>query len=458
MIAWMITTRYLRRRPFNDLGSYCSLAAVALLIVVVIMPKLAEARGFPVRGYGVFLMLAIICSTGLVLWRGKRKWNIPPDTLVSIATVGVLCGILGARTFFVFEYWSTIVADSCWGTICNIFNMANGGLVVYGSIIGGIFGVLAYLTIRKLPVLATLDLFAPGLMLGIAIGRLGCLMNGCCFGAVCDGPPGITFPVGSPAHVHQLETGEASLAGIVLKPAQSNIATRTVFSLKHASQSLWTAEPGPVVIASVDADSPAARAGMKPGMIIKQIGYAGNCKVVDANIQKRLQLVEVYGNGDFFHFLYTAMMNSPRQSILFVCHVPDKNISADAKQAEAESKTERFVFVPNYATIKAVWPSQIISSLAAFLLCFVLLALDRIYKRDGLLFVTMLFLYAANRFFLELVRTDEASFLGTGLSVSQCVSIVTTLVALVVFAYILRSPAKQAYADYQGKFSTEKGE
>lgn len=442
-----VVSRYVKRRTCRDLGSYCSLTAVALLIVVVIMPRLAESQGFPVRGYGVFLMVAIVSSVALVIWRGKSKWNLSPDTIISVAGVAVISGILGARLFFVVEYWDSVVADSCWGTFCNVFNMTTGGLVVYGSIIGGILGILVFLLIRKLPVLGTLDLFAPGLMLGIAIGRLGCLMNGCCFGAVCDCTAGITFPVGSPAHVHQLETGEAALAGFVLKAAESEHDGSTIFSLKRAPRSLWTDKPGPAIIASVTDGSPAAQAGMKAGMIVRQVGYAGNLDGVDDTTQRQLQLIDIRGNGDLFHFLYSAMMNAPKQKILFVCSASN----------EGREQVERFVFVPDYATARPVWPSQIISSLAAFLLCLVLLAIDRVCKRDGFLFASMLLLYAVCRFLLELVRTDEASFCGTGLSVSQCISVAVAVVALVVFGYILSRPPIQAYADCPCESSAGKG-
>lgn len=440
-LAVATTIHVIRRKPIKSLANHFPVVAVILLIVVVIMPRIAEEHGFPVRGYGVFLMLAIVCSTALVLWRGKRKWNLPGDLLLSVAIVAIIFGIVGARIFYVVEYWDSVAGDRFITTLFNIFNMTTGGLVVYGSIIGGTLAMLFYLISKKMPILGTLDLFAPGLMLGIAIGRLGCFMNGCCFGAVCDSPIGVTFPVGSPAHIHQLETGQATLAGFVLKAAPSDSCSddKTLFAIKDANRSLWTDEPGPVVIESVNPDSPAGRAGLKPGMIVRQVGYAEESDESRPGQERQSSWVEIGGNGDLFHFLYSAMTNAPEKKIFLVCQ---RTPTGD------ETMIERFVFRPDYATVQPVWPTQIFSSLGALVLCGLLLAISPFCKRDGILFASMLVLYPINRFCMELVRTDEASFLGTGLSVAQCVSLGVILIAIILFVYLLIRPSTLRYADY----------
>jgi len=125
----------------------------------------------------------------------------------------------GARLFYVIQKRDEFFTEaSLQETILDMVNMTKGGLVVYGSLIGGTLAALIYLKIHKLPVLKIADLMAPGMVLGLTIGRLGCLMNGCCYGGVCDAPlPNVTFPPGSAPYMQQLSQGD--LIGIKATPS-----------------------------------------------------------------------------------------------------------------------------------------------------------------------------------------------------------------------------------------------
>ncbi len=91
--------------------------------------------------------------------------------------------------------------------------MAKGGLVVYGAFFGAVAGVLLFVRKHRLPLLAVCDLVAPSMMLGLAIGRIGCLLNGCCFGAVCDHPWAMRFPAGSPLTWRRSNAGRCTECG-----------------------------------------------------------------------------------------------------------------------------------------------------------------------------------------------------------------------------------------------------
>ncbi len=121
----------------------------------------------------------------------------------------VLGGLVGARLLFVLQYWQEIRADSAWQTLVNIVSTVQGGLIVYGSLAGGILAMLLFAWRHRLPVLPLADLITPSLALGLAIGRLGCLLNGCCFGDVCprDYAWAVTFPAASPPYLRQLSLG-----------------------------------------------------------------------------------------------------------------------------------------------------------------------------------------------------------------------------------------------------------
>jgi phosphatidylglycerol:prolipoprotein diacylglycerol transferase len=78
-----------------------------------------------------------------------------------------------------------------------LLNITSGGLIYYGGVVLAVVAMLAYLRWRKLPIRRFLDIIAPSLMIGLAFGRAGCTLNGCCFGARCraDWPLAMRFPM-----------------------------------------------------------------------------------------------------------------------------------------------------------------------------------------------------------------------------------------------------------------------
>ncbi|MDO5581432.1 MAG: prolipoprotein diacylglyceryl transferase [Planctomycetia bacterium] len=425
----------LRKRSREDFQNWLVMGIVSLGLVLFAAPRICEPEGFPIRGYGVFLMIAITLSSLLLLRQGRKYWNIPPDFLIPIIIVAIIFGIIGARVFHVIEYWDQITAHSFMNTVINIINVAKGGLVVYGSIIGGFSAILLYMGLKKIPLLATFDLFAPALMLGIAIGRIGCLMNGCCFGAVHEGCLSIQFPVGSPAHVHQLERGEVSLGGLFFESPeqQKEKIQKGLAGIKSERHSIWTEEKRPVRIAGVVKGSPADLAGLKAGLRISEIGLLPSNHKAGTDELRKYNLERVSSNADVFNFLYLAMVRYPKDQIVLHCWNED-------------SSNHYVCFTPDYQTGKRVYPTQIFSSVAAFMICLLLLGIARISKRDGVVCGTMFLFYSVARFILELFRTDEDSFKGTGLSVSQCISVLIFVLSLLFLFTLIRLPAKRAYA------------
>ncbi len=94
-----------------------------------------------------------------------------------------------------------------------------------------------------MPLLATADLIAPSMLLGLALGRVGCLLNGCCYGGPCDLPWKVTFPWNSPVHQHEVKHGTTDVFGLKFRDGPDH----------------WT------VIESVAPDSPAAQKGLTRG-------------------------------------------------------------------------------------------------------------------------------------------------------------------------------------------------
>ncbi len=100
----------------------------------------------------------------------------------------VACGLVGARAYFVIKEWSNFQRPTLAETLLAIVNIPEGGLVVYGSLLGGVLAFVVYTLRHRLSMLSVADIVAPSMMIGLALGRIGCFLNGCCFGGECDWP------------------------------------------------------------------------------------------------------------------------------------------------------------------------------------------------------------------------------------------------------------------------------
>ena len=155
---------------------------------------LFEVPGTPIRifGFGVMLCLAFFAAIGLA-GRRARKVGIAPEIVYDLALWFLIGGIVGARALYVWEYWGDRVRG-----FADIFKIWEGGIVFYGGMIGATVGSLAFWAVRRFPLRPMMDVVAPPVALGLALGRLGCFLNGCCYGDECDLPWAVAFPPGSP--------------------------------------------------------------------------------------------------------------------------------------------------------------------------------------------------------------------------------------------------------------------
>jgi phosphatidylglycerol---prolipoprotein diacylglyceryl transferase len=144
----------------------------------------------PVRWYGVMMALAFLAG----LWTATRRarfTNVHGEVIADV-TMWLMAGsIVGARFVYVTTYWKQEFADQPFR---EVFMIQHGGLVYYGGLIGGTVAAGVYLAWKKLPVWKIADILAPSIALGSVFGRIGCLLNGCCYGRACDLPWAIHFP------------------------------------------------------------------------------------------------------------------------------------------------------------------------------------------------------------------------------------------------------------------------
>ena len=135
-----------------------------------------------VLGYGLMLVCGFLLAVGLTRWRARRAGE-DPDNISRVGIVALVAGVLGARLAYVIENWSHFArSDNVLG---DVFNITSGGLIYFGGLILATAAVIVTVIVRRRPVRRYVDIVAVGVMVGLAFGRAGCLLNGCCWGARC---------------------------------------------------------------------------------------------------------------------------------------------------------------------------------------------------------------------------------------------------------------------------------
>ena len=152
----------------------------------------------PVYGYGMMLFLAFVGTQWLACRLAKRS-GIDPALIPDLTLWLFVSGIAGGRLLYVIEQRAYYQQMESWWRIVAIWD---GGLVFYGSIIGGLVGYLIYhhkvMAKHGVSHYKMFDVIAPCIALGLFFGRIGCLLTGCCFGNVaCADCPSISFPLNS---------------------------------------------------------------------------------------------------------------------------------------------------------------------------------------------------------------------------------------------------------------------
>ena len=129
-----------------------------------------------VRWYGIFITLGIVLAFLYACWRGKRNEGIIPDDVMDVGILTVIMGVIGARLYYV------LTKLESFPTFWSAFQIWNGGLGIYGGIIGGCLGIVIACKVKKISWLKLFDMAGPGVMIAQAIGRWGNFFNGEAYG------------------------------------------------------------------------------------------------------------------------------------------------------------------------------------------------------------------------------------------------------------------------------------
>lgn len=393
--------------------------------------------GLPVNGFGVMLFITFIaCVWFLAKWARRIGANLPKERVQDLVIVCFIAGLVGARITYMIQYGVP------WQQFVRIWE---GGIVLYGGIIAGILAFLLFhrLFLKRAGVSLwkLADASAPPLALGIALGRIGCFLNGCCYGHVApEECPSAAFPILTCAARDEVvdRAGYQSVAGFT---------TRT------------TGDDYRSVVDKVEPRSAADRAGLRPGDRIVGVNGRPNAGVITvvgddpvrelaakvageqgATVQddrstgtRRLKLiVDDPKQFDGVRTKVTAAVLFARANVFdgdtytdLVHNWPRGDQSLDLKVERTGQIVHIGPFTPRTLGLH---PTQVYETVSMVLLVFLLLAFYPFRSYDGQVMTAFIAGYAVHRFLNETLRNDT-DVVAFGMTLSQNVSVLMLLFA-----------------------------
>jgi len=413
-----------------------------VLFHIPILKESFPPDGIPVHGFGVMLFITFMACVWFLGWRSRRTGvNIPKDRVQDLVIAVFVGGLVGARITYLVQYDRPLK---------EFIRIWEGGIVLYGGIVTGCLAFYLFhryllkrvgITFWKLA-----DVCAPGLALGIALGRLGCFLNGCCYGHVApDSCPSAGFP-------------------LLTCPAQEKVVgvysyqTLTGFTVKSGTQ-------GPQsVVTGVEPSSAAERAGLQIGdRIVGLNGQRNQCvllitgqpeTVEKAALIGRENGADVVAYGDRKDQIRVIVDNQAelsklRQSIEKIVPVPPHTVPfdsftelmADVREGrtrgrdtlalEVERGGQTLTIGPFKPRTVGLHPTQLYETISMLLLVCFLLAFYPYRHYDGQVFTLFLVCYAIHRFLNERLRNDTeiVGIPSLNMTLSQNISIIMLVVA-----------------------------
>ncbi len=366
--------------------------------------------GYGVPGYGVCLMIGFLLS---IWWAGRRalQSRADPDVVLNCGFIALLGGVIGARAMYVWHYWEQFYPRESLGqVIWGILGVWNGGLEVYGGVIAVVVGVLLYLGLTRRSIRWYLDIMAPSAALGMAIGRIGCLLNGCCWGGACDLPWAVRFPYGSNALVQQWNDQVAGAglpqqlladAGVAAQPLSRDILRVSERQITQAQE-------------AVDAQR------KRVGELRMRLATTGASE--KPALARRLEVEERRLRGlDEQHHAVRAQMQ--KYGLTF----------GQLRELAAQFRS------------RPVHPTQLYSAITLGLIAWLLNAVYWRRTRDGQVICTFLLIEPPARYVLELLRADNPVDVGT-LTISQAIAVSLSAVGLGGLLLLRRLPPRSPRA------------
>lgn len=216
LLAWCLIGAFSLRRLLKSEGGFTSEVKVAIgywaafAAGIVLVPSIfpPHITHLPIFGYGAMLVCGVI-ACGWVASKRAPLANADPTFAREMSVWIVLSGVVGARLFHLIQYRERVYAD-CLSLMDHLKASAmlpDGGLVLYGGIILATMTYFVMCRMNKVDPLKFGDAVVPAVFVGIAFGRLGCFLNGCCYGNACSLPWAVQFPPESAAWAALVKKG-----------------------------------------------------------------------------------------------------------------------------------------------------------------------------------------------------------------------------------------------------------
>ncbi len=143
-------------------------------LTISISPVVLKLGIFEIRWYGVMVALAVLAVIAISLSEAKRL-GVARDHIYNLAIWAVLGGVIMSRLLHVIDEWHYYISHPE-----QIISFA--GLTIYGAVLGALIAAVVYARVKRLSIWQLADILAPGAIMGQAVGRIGCIINGCCYG------------------------------------------------------------------------------------------------------------------------------------------------------------------------------------------------------------------------------------------------------------------------------------
>ncbi|MCA9244101.1 MAG: prolipoprotein diacylglyceryl transferase [Phycisphaerales bacterium] len=356
--------------------------------------------GTLVPGYGLMLMIGFLTS---IWWAARRAYKSGgnPDTILNCGFVAIIAGVVGCRTFFVIHYWPQFAAaGGPWEVFWSVVDVRKGGMEFYGGFVLSAIAIPLWLRlVEKVSVRWYVDIIAPSAALGLSIGRIGCFLNGCCWGGVCDQPWAVQFPYGSTPQMSQWQKktpgSELPIDLMVKNGAMMIPIDGSVFMYSDAT-----------IAARADKAMQAAAD--------REAAPQGSAERNKA--QARLASLEPF---------YKIGLAEKQHGL---------------SVAELRALAHQHPSLP-------VHPTQLYSMLTALLIA---LLLDAVYWRrsfDGQVLALLLIIEAPTRWLIETIRADNPHDTFMGLTVSQTAAVLLTLTGVTIWVLASRLPKRSPKAE-----------
>ena len=391
--------------------------------------------GFTITSYGFCMLLGFALAVWIASVRARRAQG-DPGVITTVALLGLAAGLIGSRAMHLVHY--------CWGAlrggqmgVTDVAAMGGGGEIM-GGVLLAFAVVVVYLALKRRSIRLYLDIIMPSVILAMGIGRIGCLMFGCCWGETCTTDSGdralpwaVRFPYGSPAYVHHWQQGELDVPG----------------ELMWVSPVTKQREPFPRRLLSDPALADERLAGFAAlGQEMAALERAEPDHPRLAELRNRMRTLgpSLPGRDEAQRFAYVAAARRLHE----LASRSGGSVSGALAEVRALAAQQHSLWVH---------PTQVYDAIGLVLLFLVLSAILRRRRRHGVVVAWGMILYSISRFLQEMVRADNPRDVA-GLTVSQFLSLAVLLLGVVYLVLILKvlpeqSPAAQR-AGASGSFDS----